>query len=65
MIENRDCPYCGKFCSKNDDYVVGKQKIKQYFHYECLLKASLGDIKNVKNNPDVRSDPSDPDKLRS
>lgn len=65
MIENRTCPYCGEYVPKLGDYVTGKQKIKQYFHYECLLKASLGEIKNVKNNSDVRSDPSDPDKLRS
>lgn len=65
MIEIRECPYCGKFCSKNDDYSVGRQKIKQYFHYECMVLAAAGSNKNVKNDPDVRSDPSDPDKLRS
>lgn len=67
MIEIRECPYCGKYCSKNDDYSVGRQKIKQYFHYDCIVLASAaaGSNKNVKNDPDVRSDPSDPDKLRS
>lgn len=67
MIEIRDCPYCGKFCSKSDDYVVGKQKIKQYFHYDCMVLAAAGagGNKNDKNNSDVRSDTSDPDKLRS
>lgn len=67
MIEIRECPYCGKFCSKNDDYCIGRQKIKQYFHYDCTVLASAtarSDI-NVKNNSDVRNDPSDPDKLRS
>lgn len=67
MIEIRDCPYCGKFCSRSDDYVVGKQKIKQYFHYSCMVLASAGagSNKNDKDNSDVRSDPSDPYKLRS
>lgn len=67
MIEIRECPYCGKFCSKNDDYSVGRQKIKQYFHYDCMVLASAaaGSNKNVKNDPDVRSDPSDPDQLCS
>lgn len=67
MIEIRDCPYCGKFCSRNDDYVVGRQKIKQFFHYDCMVLASAaaGSNKNVKNDSDVRSDPSDSDKLRS
>ena len=67
MIEIRECPYCGKFCSKTDDYSVGRQKIKQYFHYDCMVLASAtarSDI-NVKNNSDVRSNTSDPDKLRS
>ena len=67
MIEIRDCPYCGKFCSKSDDYVVGKQKIKQYFHYDCMVLAAAGTgvIKNDKNNTDFRSNSSDNDKLRS
>lgn len=54
MIENKYCPYCGEYVTASGDYARSKQGIKQWFHYECMVKASFGG-KYVDNRTDSRS----------
>ena len=35
MINNLNCPYCDKECTKKDEYTVTRRKTKQYFHRAC------------------------------
>ena len=56
MIENRDCPYCKQYVYGSGDYVRGKQGVKQFFHYECLLAASVGGKHDTRSNDNIRSD---------
>lgn len=56
MIENRKCPYCDRYVVGKGDYVRGKQGVKQFFHYECLLAASIGGKHDTRSNYNIRSD---------